>query len=208
LTITGNRTPFLELWHFSCYLFAETNNAGFIYRLLPSSVYKIEETSSPGLEPRTFFRVSDLRSCNLAEGNNFCPGVILLQPLVPELQKPCSPGLESRSTFGVAFVPVISPPKQTLWSWCRYSNLLRFRAKEIVFTGTRIQNIFRGCGLFPEPSPNNCGFAAVLLSCLVTKLQEPPSSGLEPRTIFRDCGLRSCNLFSGPGAVLLLCFVS
>jgi hypothetical protein len=59
--------------------------------------------------------VCDLCSYNLpAERNNFGQGVILLSYLVSELQKHCHRDSNPRQIFVVvAFVPVISWPKQT-----------------------------------------------------------------------------------------------
>jgi hypothetical protein len=52
----------------------------------------------------------------------------------------------------------------------------------------------------------------LLLACLVSELQRTSSSGIELRTAFRGCGLRSCNLLFEAknfslGAVLLSCLV-
>jgi hypothetical protein len=52
--------------------------------------------------------------------------------------------------------------------------------------------VFRGCGLCScnlLAETNNFGLGAVLLSCLVSELQEPSSPGLELRTLFRSLTL-------------------
>jgi hypothetical protein len=49
-----------------------------------------------------------------------------------------------------------------------------------------------GCGLYSCNllfETNNFGLGASLLSCLVSELQEPPSPGLEFRTIFQSFDL-------------------
>jgi hypothetical protein len=66
---------------------------------------------------------------------------------------------------------------------------------------------------FVPPRRQNFGLGAVLISCLVSKLQKPSSPGLEPMTLFRDCGPLSCNIPAktnnfGFRAVRLLCLVS
>jgi hypothetical protein len=54
--------------------------------------------------------------------------------------------------------------------------------------GLELRTIFMGCGLCSCNlvfETNNFGLGAVLLSRLVSELQETSSSGLEPRTVFR-----------------------
>jgi hypothetical protein len=51
---------------------------------------------------------------------------------------------------------------------------------------------FRGCFLWfcnLLAETNNSVLGAVLLSCLVSELKKPSSLGLEPRIVFRACGL-------------------
>jgi hypothetical protein len=58
-----------------------------------------------------------------------------------------SPGLEPRTVFWfVILLPVISSPKQ-LFSWRHSIIMLSFRGTETTFTGNRIQDNFRDCGL-------------------------------------------------------------
>jgi hypothetical protein len=67
--------------------------------------------------------------------------------------------------------------------------VLSFRATEIIVIGNRTQGRFRGCGLrFCDLlfEKNNFDIGAVLLSCLVSDLQEPPSPGIELRTLFPE----------------------
>jgi hypothetical protein len=88
--------------------------------------------------------------------------------------------------------------------------------KSNIFTKTKTQGSLQvgdlsSCNLLTET--NNFVLCAILLSCLVSKLQKPPSLGLKPSTGFQGCGLCSCNLLAetnnfGLGAVLLSCLVS
>jgi hypothetical protein len=64
--------------------------------------------------------------------------------------------------------------------------------KTNIITATRTQGRFRVCDLSSCNllfETNNFGLGAVLLSCLVSELQEPSSSGLELRTLFRSSGI-------------------
>jgi hypothetical protein len=56
------------------------------------------------------------------------------------------------------------------------------------------QSFFCGCGLWFFVEANNYGLGAVSLSYLVFEVEELPSLGLEPRSVFRDCGLCFWNL--------------
>jgi hypothetical protein len=112
--------------------------------------------------------------------------------------KPFSAGLEPRTFFGVvAFVHVISPPKQTIFSLALLFFMLSYRATEIIFTRTRTQGRFFGNAAFvPVISlpKKNFGLGVVLLPCSVSELKKPSSMVLEPMTVFRNCGLCSRNL--------------
>jgi hypothetical protein len=67
--------------------------------LLSCSGTDLQKPSSPGLEPRTDFRVFYFCSCNLpAEANNPGLGTVVLLCLVSEL-KNSSSGLEPRTDF-------------------------------------------------------------------------------------------------------------
>jgi hypothetical protein len=81
---------FLNCGLFSCNILIETCYFDLIFVLL-SFVSKVQETSLLVLEPGTVFPICNVCSCNLAERNNFCPGVILLSCLVSEL-KNSNPG--------------------------------------------------------------------------------------------------------------------
>jgi hypothetical protein len=88
-------------------------------------------------------------------------------------------------------VPVIPTPKQKKKCSVRRSSVvLSFLATEPIFTGTRTQDIFfRGsvlCFCNHLVGTNNFGLGAVLLSCLVSKIQEPPSPGFEHSTLFQS----------------------
>jgi hypothetical protein len=64
--------------------------------------------------------------------------------------------------------------------------MLSFQAIETILIKIRTQTVFLGCGLcFCNLlfETNNSGFGTVLLSRLVSELQEPPSLGLELRTL-------------------------
>jgi hypothetical protein len=57
------------------------------------------------------------------------------------------------------------------------------------FTETRTQDSFGVCDLSSSnllAETNNFGTDAILISCLVSELQEPPSPGLELWTVFRS----------------------
>jgi hypothetical protein len=56
------------------------------------------------------------------------------------------------------------------------------------------QSFFCGCGLWFFVEANNYGLGAVSLSWLVFEVEELPSLELEPRSVFRDCGLCFWNL--------------
>jgi hypothetical protein len=98
-----------------------------------------------------------------------------------------SPGLQPRTVFGsVTFASVISPPNQTILFLFHSSIVLSYLATESKFTGTRNKDRFPG--LWPLPcnilvETNNFGLGAILLQCLVSELQKPPSLGLELRTL-------------------------
>jgi hypothetical protein len=64
--------------------------------------------------------------------------------------------------------------------------------KPNILTGSRTQDSFWVCNIcsciiFSET--NNFVLGSILLSCLVTELQKPPSPGLEPRTDFVGYGV-------------------
>jgi hypothetical protein len=101
----------------------------------------------------------------------------------------------TQDSFGfVTLVVVISSPKQCCS--LRRSIVLSFRATETIFTGNGTQDSFSSCDLcFCNLlfETNNFGLGAVLLSCLVSELQETPSPGNELRTL--------------SGVLTLLCFL-
>jgi hypothetical protein len=83
-------------------------------------------------------------------------------------------------------------------------------------SGTQPKTDFRGCSLcsckFPAKKKNP-GLGAVLLSCLVSKLQKPSSPELETRTVYWGCGICLCNLLTkinnfGLDTIFLSCLVS
>jgi hypothetical protein len=80
----------------------------------------------------------------------------------------------------VTFVPVICPPKQ-FCSLCRFSIMLSFRARKIIFTRTRTQEIFPGfvlcfCNLLFET--NNFVLGVALLWCFVFEYRNRPHRDL------------------------------
>jgi hypothetical protein len=98
--------------------------------------------------------------------------------------KKSSARLEPRAVFAfVTEVPVISPKQ---FCFLRRSIVLSFRATKSISIGTRTQDSFRACYL------SSCNLLAetnkfclgAVLSCLVSELQKPSSSGLESRTVF------------------------
>jgi hypothetical protein len=87
--------------------------------------------------------------------------------------------------------------------------------KPNTFTETRTQDSLWVCNLSSHnlTAETNNFLCAVLLSCLISKLQKTSSSRLELRTVFRGCSLCSCKLLFETnnfdlGAVLLSCLVS
>jgi hypothetical protein len=79
----------------------------------------------------------------------------------------------------------------------RPAHSIRIVLKPVIFTETRTQNTcwvcdLSSCNLLTET--NNSVLCAVLISCLISELQKNFSSGFEPRTVFRGCGLCSCGL--------------
>jgi hypothetical protein len=85
-----------------------------------------------------------------------------------------------------------------------------------IFTGTRKQDRFWVCDLCScnlIADTNSFCLGAILLSCLVSKLQKHFHRDSNPGQIFRVCGLYSYNLIAetnnfGLGTVLLSCSVS
>jgi hypothetical protein len=70
--------------------------------------------------------------------------------------------------------------------------MLSFKATETTFIRTKTQNTFQGfglctCNLLTKIS--NYDLSAILPSCLVFELQEPPLLELELRTIFQSFDL-------------------
>jgi hypothetical protein len=68
--------------------------------------------------------------------------------------------------------------------------------KPNIFVDTRIQDSFRVCdsGSSNHIAETNNFVLCTVLSCLVSELLKSSSSGLEPRTVVRDCRLCFCNL--------------
>jgi hypothetical protein len=104
-----------------------------------------------------------------------------------------SPRHEPRTVFGiVTLVHVISSPKQIILFFapfvCRawfpsYWNHLHWDSNPAVFLG------FGLCSCDLLAKTNNFGLGAVLLSCLVSELQEPLSPRIELRTLFQSFDL-------------------
>jgi hypothetical protein len=86
-----------------------------------------------------------------------------------------SPRLEPSTVFGfVTLVPVMCSPKQ--FCSLRRSIVLSFRATKTFFIGTRTQDSFQvcdlsSCNLLAET--NKFCLGALLISCLVSEVQEP-----------------------------------
>jgi hypothetical protein len=151
-----------------------------------------------GTRTQDIFRVCDLSSCNLlAETNKFCLGAFFFSCFVYGLQKSSSSGFEPRTVFGVViFVHVISLPIQTTLVMAPFFIVLSLRAIENFFAGNRTQGSFRGCNLCLCNilfETNKFVPGAVLLSCLVSELQKPSSSGIELSTASRYSDLRFFN---------------
>jgi hypothetical protein len=85
------------LWSCSCSLLAEQRI--FLLYFLSLLVYILQETSSPGLELKIFFRVCGLCFCSLITETNDVGLTYVLSSSVFKVQEISSPGLKPKTVF-------------------------------------------------------------------------------------------------------------